>query len=175
MTDYSRIPVQNRPKLFVATYCIGEPPDVEGVLSTFWDGMSSIVSRDAQMPIWLLELDMRRHPHQRDGVYFMASYAYPVANVGGLVRCECLVFTTPWDNSGEYCYGAYPMHVNFAFSDNNLWQIPPAEYQVGYAMMTAERAFNITYGFPDEQRFYLMQGGWVHRQQYVGLRRQDIG
>jgi hypothetical protein len=162
-----------RDKLFANTYCIGEPPDVEIAIDYFFEAIKAITQRGNQGPMWRIEQPptLRRG----GGMYFQASTEYmntPVyQGVTGILRCTVAVQADDFDSSGRHCFSAYPLYVNFAFADNNFWQMPHAENLVGYTLHWCERAFCMCLGMstpsdPEAGRFQLQEGVWNHVAPY---------
>jgi hypothetical protein len=164
---------RTRDKLFANTYCIGEPPEVEIAIDYFFQALQSISQRNTQGTMYRIE--QRPTLRQGGGMYFQASTQYMDAaayqNVNGILRCVCAVQADDFDNTGRHCFSAYPLHVNFAFADNNLWQMPYAEKVVGHTLHWCERAFCIATGMsspsdPVAGRFQLQEGAWLHGASY---------
>jgi hypothetical protein len=156
-----------RDKLFVNTYCIGEPPDAEIALSYFFDALRSMIDRQRQARCW----DIEERPTQvpgTGGVYFSATSEYlPAAGVPGVLRCVCRIEAGGFDTSGQHCSSAYPLHVNLAFSDNNLWGPGIAERLAASTVSFCEQTFCRITGMPDPVgksfgRFLLQEGAWVN-------------
>jgi hypothetical protein len=159
-----------RDKLFVNTYCIGEPPDVELAVGYYFDALRNMIDREKQAPIWRVEQQPVRHQGS-GGVYFIATSEYLNApayqGATGVMRCVCRIEAGGFDRTGRHCMSAYPLHVNLAFSDNNRWQIPVAERLAGNTVAFCERSFCTTIGMPDPSgnsngRFQLQEGAWVN-------------
>src|SRR5262249_3485349 len=160
---------QRSSKLFALADCMAQAPDLQQMLGVFWDALSSIVDNRTPGPLWRLQQRPALH-HGTGGLHFVASTEYqPQAKLGGFLSCQCVVFAEDFDSTGRQCNGAWPIFANVAFFDNLYWSLVTAEYRVGYALLTMDSAFNLTYGLPQDHRnFALIQGGWQHRPFYVG-------
>lgn len=157
-------------KRFGATFCIGEPPDVEYMIDTIWEGLRQMRRTDKPGTTWKVETPKAFEQTSR-GLYFGCATDFEAANMTVVTRMVVKVWATPFDTTGNYCSGAYPLHVNLVFMDTWGWELPLSEQVVGISLRTAEWSISNTFGLPSSQMFWLLEGVWRYGPQYNSPQR----